>query len=69
MEIEGLFNSEVEAIGLKNLIIDLLGSLRMIGTNIRNGEYSSEKVGTQNAFGDHQLHVDLHTDEGGFILL
>jgi sedoheptulose-bisphosphatase len=40
-----------------------LEAVRTIGTNLRAGGYSSDKVGTTNAFGDHQLEVDVQTDE------
>lgn len=49
--------------GLDALLASLLGACRTIGTTLRDGGYSSAQVGTQNAFGDHQLDVDVKTDE------
>jgi len=49
--------------GLDVLLSTLLGACRTIGTTLRDGGYSSAQVGTQNAFGDHQLDVDVKTDE------
>ena len=57
-------NEEAKSLGLDILITELLASVRTIGTNLRNGEYSNDTVGTQNTFGDNQLDVDVKTDEG-----
>lgn len=57
-----LVNAEGKQLGLHKLLDVLLDAVRVIGTNLRNGAYSSEKAGTQNSFGDHQLDVDIQTD-------
>ena len=49
--------------GISRLLSVLLSACRRIGTHMREGEYQSGAIGTQNAFGDHQLHVDVMTDE------
>ncbi len=66
-DILGLLNEDSKNTGLHILISTLLNSFRLIGNNMRNCEYSSSQAGTQNTFGDHQLHVDIQTDEGNFI--
>ena len=48
--------------GLKVLLDSLLNACRIIGTTLRDGGYSNEKIGTSNAFGDNQLDVDVKTD-------
>jgi fructose-1,6-bisphosphatase len=50
--------------GLVRLLDHLLISVRAIASSLRHGEASHEAAGTQNVFGDHQLHVDVVTDEG-----
>ena len=60
----GLLNEEASSSGLAHLISNILGAFRVIGTNLRHGEYSHSHAGSQNAFGDHQLEIDLQTDEG-----
>ena len=59
-----LLNEEASSSGLAHLISNILGAFRVIGTNLRHGEYSHSHAGSQNAFGDHQLEIDLQTDEG-----
>ena len=49
--------------GLSVLLSKLLDCVREIGITLRDGGFSSSHVGTQNAFGDHQLDVDVKTDE------
>ena len=40
-----------------------MSGCRCIANNLRAGDvYSTEQVGTQNAFGDNQLDVDVKTD-------
>lgn len=62
-EIDNLFNSHAKETGANKLLASLLEACKTIGTNIRNCSYSSETVGTTNDFGDHQLDVDVKTDE------
>jgi len=52
-----------EGIGLADLVSHLLGTYRIIGTSIRDGAFSSDKVGTENTFGDDQLEVDVKSDK------
>lgn len=55
-----------ESVGgdLINLLGHIMAGCRVIAGNLRAGdEYSTEQVGTQNAFGDNQLDVDVKTDE------
>ena len=51
-----------DQIGLIELLDQLLNACRIIGTTLRDGGYSNEKIGTSNAFGDNQLDVDVKTD-------
>ena len=48
--------------GLIELVSALLGAYRTIGDVMRAGGYSSAQMGTENAFGDNQLDVDVKTD-------
>jgi len=41
----------------------ILESVRMIGVSLRNVNFSTERVGSTNLFGDSQLDVDVKTDE------
>ena len=59
-----LLNEDSKSQGLHVLLSKILVAFRTIGTCLRNGDYSSDHAGTQNAFGDHQLDVDIKTDEG-----
>ena len=59
--VEHLNASEVEG-GLDKLLAHVLAGCREIATSLRNNNYSTEAVGTQNAFGDNQLDVDVKTD-------
>lgn len=61
-----LLNEGAKLQGLHVLLSKILVAFCTIGTNLRNGDYSSDHAGTQNAFGDHQLDVDIKTDEGIF---
>lgn len=58
-----IFNESAVNSGLPVLLSTLLDGIREIGTTLRECGYSSSHVGTQNAFGDHQLDVDVKTDE------
>jgi fructose-1,6-bisphosphatase len=55
--------------GLVTLLDHLLSSVRAIAGCLRYGEASHDAIGTQNAFGDNQLHVDVVTDEGKICFL
>lgn len=48
---------------LSILLSNILSSCREISTLLRANKLSSKLAGTQNDFGDHQLEVDLITDE------
>lgn len=63
LELLATINDSAVGNGLKKLISKLLEGIREIGITLREGGYSSSHVGTQNAFGDHQLDVDVKTDE------
>ena len=62
--VKPLLNERALSAGLDALVDHIVDSFRVIGTNLRNGDYTAEKAGTQNTFGDHQLHVDIETDAG-----
>lgn len=64
-----LLNGDAKSQGLPILLSKLLTAFSTIGANLRNGDYSSNHAGTQNAFGDHQLDVDIKTDEGKYIYM
>jgi sedoheptulose-bisphosphatase len=49
--------------GISRLLAVLLSACRAIGTQMRDGLYQSTALGSTNDFGDHQLHVDVMTDE------
>lgn len=55
-----LKESDSENIGIAVLFMHILEACRNIGVTIRAGEYSSHRVGTSNAFGDHQLGCISH---------
>lgn len=57
-----LFSPEALESGLGKLVASILTASDVIGYNLRNCEYSSEEVGTTNAFGDSQLDVDVKCD-------
>lgn len=61
-ELQSHFSDKSKQDGLDILISHMLLACRVIGTNLRNAGYSSDKTGTDNAFGDHQLDVDVKTD-------
>ena len=63
IEITSLLPSEALAIGLHHLLGEILSGVREIATGLRDGKFSSEKIGSQNSFGDNQLDVDVKTDE------
>ena len=60
--LRSLLSPEAEG-PLARLLWHVLEGCREIGTTLRDGGYSSEKVGTTNLFGDHQLDVDVKTDQ------
>lgn len=62
-EVEQLLSPAAKDAGLSGLLSALIHSVETIGTNLRNGHYSHDAVGSHNAFGDAQLHVDVKTDE------
>ena len=62
-EVLTLLNSKALEEKLDVLVSKILHSFRVIGTDLRNGDFSHEHAGTQNAFGDHQLEIDLLTEE------
>ena len=62
-ELVAILNDSSEKSGLQSLLSSMLESIREIGSTLRECGYSSSHVGTQNAFGDHQLDVDVKTDE------
>lgn len=49
--------------GLRRLMTYLLQCMRDIGDHLRSGHFSHNVAGTQNAFGDHQLDVDMKADD------
>ena len=49
--------------GLRRLMTYLLQCMRDIGDHLRSGHFSHDVAGTQNAFGDHQLDVDMKADD------
>jgi len=57
-----LLSDKARSDGLDVLLSHMLLACRVIGTNLRNAGYSADKTGTDNAFGDHQLDVDVKTD-------
>ena len=57
-----LISAEASSEGLLVLLRSLLKACRIIGTNLRNCDFSSDAVGTTNQFGDSQLDVDLKAD-------
>ena len=63
VELTAVFNESATTSGLPRLLSRLLDGIREIGVTLRECGYSSSHVGTQNAFGDHQLDVDVKTDE------
>jgi len=58
-----ILNPEYRSMELPHLISNILSAVRVIGNTMRDGGYSTEKVGSMNSFGDFQLDVDLKTDE------
>jgi len=48
--------------GLQRVLSVLLHGVQTIGTNLRNGTYTSVAVGSTNTYGDNQLDVDVKTD-------
>jgi hypothetical protein len=59
-----LMSESSKITGLPLLLSNLLSAIRMIGSQMRDGAFSSNSVGTSNAFGDNQLDVDLKADAG-----
>lgn len=57
-----LLNDKAIADRLPILLTALLKSFREIAVDMRLGDFGHHNVGTQNTFGDHQLHVDVETD-------
>ena len=68
-EVTALLSGDAQGSRLDVVIAHILEGCREIGTTIRNCGYSSDKVGTLNAFGDAQLDVDVKTDEVMFAAL
>lgn len=62
-ELNAVFNDSAEKSGLPSLLLSLLKGIREIGSSLRDCGFSSSQIGTQNAFGDNQLDVDVKTDE------
>jgi sedoheptulose-bisphosphatase len=58
-----ILNESAKTDGLPTLLSKILEGMREIGTTLRACGYSSSQIGTQNAFGDNQLDVDVKTDE------
>tara|TARA_A100001035_G_C27748062_1_gene485009 strand:+ start:331 stop:1353 length:1023 start_codon:yes stop_codon:yes gene_type:complete len=62
-EVSDLLADASTASGLGHLLGHIMSGCRRIADNLRAGDqYSTEQVGTQNAFGDNQLDVDVKTD-------
>lgn len=61
-EVVELLN-ETYKVPLKDLLLQVMAGCRTIGSELRRNGYSSATIGTQNAFGDNQLDVDVKTDE------
>lgn len=57
-----LVNSTLAEKGLNMVVSATLQACALIGTNLRNGSYSSSAIGTMNEFGDKQLDVDVKAD-------
>lgn len=49
--------------GVAIVLRELLHACRIIGTALRDGEYTSSLTGTENAFGDKQLDIDIQADK------
>jgi fructose-1,6-bisphosphatase len=62
-ELLSVISNDSRDAGLVAVISALLSACREIGTVMRDGGYSQELAGSQNTSGDHQLVVDLQTDE------
>lgn len=67
--VAALIHPAASSAGMKALLARLLQACRVIGSDLRACEYSSEQVGTQNDFGDNQLQVDVKCDEVLFAAL
>ena len=48
--------------GVAGVLRELLYSCRIIGSSLRDGAFSALLTGTENAFGDKQLDVDVQAD-------
>jgi sedoheptulose-bisphosphatase len=62
-DILSVLNESTKSSGVPAVLSKLLEAVREIGANLRDNCYSSTEIGTQNAFGDRQLDVDVKTDE------
>ncbi len=51
-----------DAEGISHLLEAILRACRIIADNFRDNDYSHDIIGTENAFGDTQLHVDMKAD-------
>ena len=49
--------------GLQILLPQLFSACRLIGTALRDGDFTADKTGTANPFGDQQLDVDIRADK------
>ena len=49
--------------GVAVVLRELLSACRIIGTALREGEFTSSLTGTSNVFGDKQLDVDVQADK------
>jgi hypothetical protein len=58
----GLISAEQREGGLERVLTALLAASRSIGVGLREGQFSADRVGTSNVFGDEQLDVDVKTD-------
>lgn len=62
-EVIARISAESQTSSLHVLISQILSGFRDIGSGLRDGIFSSSKIGSQNTFGDNQLDVDVKTDE------
>ena len=62
-ELVDLFSEEAKGSKICELLGHILESIREISEGLRSGIFSHDTIGTQNQFGDHQLDVDVKSDE------
>jgi hypothetical protein len=60
--LQALTASERGPQGVASVLHQLLRACRIIGTALRDGEYTSSLTGTENVFGDKQLDIDVQAD-------